>query len=344
MKTRFFQAEMKEIELKEWSIKIKWFASTPDIDRYNDIVNPKAFKWAIDWYMENPVILLQHNSDKPIWKTIDYKIGKKGLNIEVELTNDIDNVFKNIQDWILKGFSIWFIPKKWEYKIIDNKEIREITEIDLIEVSVVSTPANASSLFTLSKSIKSFFEEIKEDEFINNNNIMDAKEILDTAIEIVAQRKETEDCEVEEIETVEEVQEEEKGVIWEDWVIETDDEIVEGTNTIPDEVESADESSATETETETETSENDEEVEEEVAEDEAGDVEKDIATMKQELAEHKELLDTLLDNLIALSNKTQEVKWYVESLPIKRWLATIGQEKQIEDPLVKALKNAREQF
>jgi len=37
-------------------------------------------------------------------------------------------------------------------------------------------------------------------------------------------------------------------------------------------------------------------------------VEKDIATMKQELAEHKELLDTLLDNLIALSNKTQEVK------------------------------------
>jgi len=42
---------------------------------------------------------------------------------------------------------------------------------------------------------------------------MDAKEILDTAIEIVAQRKETEDCEVEEIETVEEVQEEEKGVI-----------------------------------------------------------------------------------------------------------------------------------
>ena len=97
MKTRFFQAEMKEIEIKEGSIKIKGFASTPDIDRYNDIVNPKAFKSAIEWYMQNPVILLQHNSDKPIWKTIDNKINKNWLNITVELTNDIDNVFKNIR-------------------------------------------------------------------------------------------------------------------------------------------------------------------------------------------------------------------------------------------------------
>ena len=172
METRFFQAEMKEIEVKEWSIKIKWFASTPDIDRYNDIVDPKAFKDALTWYMENPVILLQHNSDKPIWKALEAKTWKNGLSVTVELTNDVDNVFKNIQDGILKGFSIWFIPKKWEYKELDWKEIRIITALDLIEISVVSTPANASSLFTLQKSLTNFFEEIKETNLINKTDSM----------------------------------------------------------------------------------------------------------------------------------------------------------------------------
>ena len=318
MKTRFFQAEMKEIEIKWGSIKIKGFASTPDIDRYNDIVAPKAFKNAIEWYMNNPIILLQHNSDKPIWKTIDYKLNKKGLNITVELTNDLDNVFKNIQDGILKGFSIWFIPKKWEYKMVWEKEVREITDIDLIEVSVVSTPANATSLFSLSKSVKSFFEDLKEDELLNNKNTMEneVKEIEEVVEEAI------------EIKEVEEV-------------------IEEGTNLInPDEIESVDESSTTETETETKTTENVEEVKEEVADDEAGsELEKDFAIMKQELAEQKELVSTLLDTVIELSEKTLEVKGVVDSMPIRKGLATIWwAEQKAVDPLVKALFDARENY
>jgi hypothetical protein len=58
--------------------------------------------------------------------------------------------------------------------------------LDLIEVSVVSTPANPTSLFSLSKSIKSFFEELKEDNLLNNTNIMEAQKILEKASEIVA--------------------------------------------------------------------------------------------------------------------------------------------------------------
>jgi len=356
MKTRFFQAEMKEVELKEWSIKIKWFASTPDIDRYNDIVNPKAFKNAIEWYMTNPVILLQHNSDKPIWKTVDSKINKNWLNITVEITNDIDNVFKNIQDGILKGFSIWFIPKKWEYKMVWDKEIREITELDLIEVSVVSTPANASSLFSLSKSIKSFFEELKEDNIINNKETMknEVKENQDVEKETTEQveqeevvTEEKENTEEQENEETTEENTEEKN---------TEEEITEWTNTVaPDKVETADENSAEETETETEeveeTSENDEETTEEESEevenDEAGsELEKDFAAMKKELAEQKELLDVCVDTLMNLSNRTQEIKWVVEAMPIKRWLATLGgvQEKKNVDPLVQALMNAKENY
>jgi len=318
MDKRYFQAEIKEVEIKKWSIKIKWFASTPDVDRYNDIVNPKAFKDSIDWYMENPIILLQHNSDKPIWKTIEAKITSNGLNITVELTNDIDNVFKNIQDWILRWFSIWFIPKKWEYKMEWDKEIREITQLDLIEVSVVSTPANANSLFSLSKSIKSFFEELKEDNLINN------KESMKTEIK-----------EIEEI--IEQGWDIEKEI-----TEETNEEIIEWTNTIaPDEVESADAISATEEETITEQAENAKEVEVKSTDDETGISVKKFEAMKKELEEHKKLLGTFIDTLLEMSTQTQEIKSVVNNIPVRRWLATMWNEKKTIDPFVKQLLDAR---
>jgi galactitol-specific phosphotransferase system IIB component len=66
--------------------------------------------------------------------------------------------------------------------------------MDLIEISVVSTPANASTLFTLSKSIKSFFEEIQENNLIDNNNIME-KEIIEQEVkeEVIEEIKEVEE-------------------------------------------------------------------------------------------------------------------------------------------------------
>jgi HK97 family phage prohead protease len=183
MKPNFFQCEFKEVELKEGKIKIKGFASTPDIDRYNDIVEPKAFNTAMSWYMNNPVILLQHNTDKPIGKTIEYILTKRWLEIKVELTNDIDNTFKLIQDWVLKGFSIGFIPKKWNFETKDQLEVRQITDLDLIEISVVSTPANPNSLFTLTKSVKNFFDNLDEEidwtNLITNNITMEEVKLCD---------------------------------------------------------------------------------------------------------------------------------------------------------------------
>ncbi len=155
VKNPSFQMAFKAIEVKEdGSIKIKGYASTPDVDRYDDIVNPKAFKDAMDGYMKNPVVLLGHDQNKVLGQVVEYSIDGKGLEVTAILTNDIDNCFKNITDKNLRGFSIGFICKAWGYKDEGTKQIREITALDLIEISVVSTPANPTALFTLSKSIR----------------------------------------------------------------------------------------------------------------------------------------------------------------------------------------------
>lgn len=53
-----FQMLFKEVQQEEGKVKIKGFASTPDLDRYDDIVQPTAFAEAMSTYMKNPVVLL----------------------------------------------------------------------------------------------------------------------------------------------------------------------------------------------------------------------------------------------------------------------------------------------
>lgn len=61
-----FQMQFKEVSVAADKITIKGFASTPQVDRYDDIVQPIAFQNSMESYMKNPVVLLGHNSDKPL--------------------------------------------------------------------------------------------------------------------------------------------------------------------------------------------------------------------------------------------------------------------------------------
>ena len=45
---------------------IKGYANTADRDRVGDVVLPSAFEKTLPEYMENPVVLFQHNWDKII--------------------------------------------------------------------------------------------------------------------------------------------------------------------------------------------------------------------------------------------------------------------------------------
>ncbi len=194
LKKSFFNFEFKSVEVKNWKVKIKWFASTPDVDRYDDIVDTKAFENSIETYMKNPVILLQHDSDKPIGKCIDYKLTAEWLEITAEITENTDWVIDKLNNKVLWAFSIGFIAKKWD--MVDKeinwevRRIREIKDIDLVEISIVSTPANANAVFTITKSLKKLFDEIEKEieeseiEVIETIETPEIEEIVPETIEI----------------------------------------------------------------------------------------------------------------------------------------------------------------
>lgn len=143
-------------------VEIEWYASTKDKDRGHDIVDPQAFKNALDLYMTNPIVLLQHNMEKPIGVVTEAKIDDNGLYVKARITQDVDWVISAIKNGVLRAFSIGYKIKDSEFleeQTTDGRDYANIIkDLSLFEISVVSVPMNAYSLM---KSIGDCFE-IKE--------------------------------------------------------------------------------------------------------------------------------------------------------------------------------------
>ena len=166
----FFQVLREKKSVKDFEedggvkgIEIEGYASTKDKDRGHDIVDPQAFKSALDLYMTNPIVLLQHDVEKPIGVVTEARIDESGLYIKARITQDVNGVISAIKNGVLRAFSIGYKIKSNEFLESEKEDgsrdyANVIKDLELFEISVVSVPMNAYSLM---KSMQSCFE-IKE--------------------------------------------------------------------------------------------------------------------------------------------------------------------------------------
>lgn len=168
----FFQMAVKEVTTADnGEVRVRGYASTPNLDRYRDIVEPSAFEGALKTYMTNPVVLRSHDADRPVGLVESAKVTDKGLWVEAIIKEE--KTAKEVNDGLFRTFSIGYIPLSTELRNKDNQpfdpmkddpwdhmNIRVIKELDLVEISVVSTPANAGALFSLAKSLKDFTRKL----------------------------------------------------------------------------------------------------------------------------------------------------------------------------------------
>jgi HK97 family phage prohead protease len=140
--------------------RIKGYASTKDLDRVKDVVLPSAFRETIDTFMKNPIVFFNHNWNEGIAKVTNLSIDENGLWVECEWpakgTSQLaDQVWSMIEQGIYRAFSFGF-------KILADQDVsqdsstpadRIITKLDLLEVSVVTVPANANATFSLAKGL-----------------------------------------------------------------------------------------------------------------------------------------------------------------------------------------------
>lgn len=136
------------------SIYITGYANTVAKDRYGDVIPSSAWNdAALLNYKKNPIILAYHDHEEPIGICTELMPDEKGLKITAKISTAAKEVYQLIKEGVLRCFSVGFIVKDAAYDQVTD--IFVIKELELLEVSVVSVPANQDSVFDLAKAFGS---------------------------------------------------------------------------------------------------------------------------------------------------------------------------------------------
>ena len=167
--------ETKALKKGSKSLKIAGYANTTSRDRAGDIVTAEAWAKGVENYRRNPVLLYQHKHDCPIGRVDNIRVDKKGIFVEGAVSEAAEKnhgVQTLIKDGALKSFSVGFRVKDGKYNREDDSMM--ITDVELLEISVVSVPCNQDSLFSIRKS---FDSDEEFNEFKNSLKEADTEEI-----------------------------------------------------------------------------------------------------------------------------------------------------------------------
>ena len=118
------------------------------VDRQQDIISPNAIN--ID-DVKNAPLLWQHDINKPIGKIVDAYIDNIGLFIYCKLVKDMfygKEAYYAVKNEVIGGLSIGYTINNCECEVDveTNKKIKTLKDIKIIEISIVSFPANELTL------------------------------------------------------------------------------------------------------------------------------------------------------------------------------------------------------
>lgn len=175
----YFKTVVGHVEEKAGGdVKISGYASTKDVDRGNDKVLPSAFEESIknNAATSGIAMLLGHDQNKVIGGWDVLSTDARGLIAEGTVRYDTDECKQKIKNGDLRGMSIGYIVEAYQ---VENKDgvvvyrndtgleaghdweelwadgaVRVITKLNLVEISIVSTPMNEYSFIS---SVKHFW-------------------------------------------------------------------------------------------------------------------------------------------------------------------------------------------
>lgn len=146
-----------------------------NVDSYGDVIERGAFKTTLREWEEKgklPPMLLQHGGGMfggnaedmlPVGKWTAMEENSKGLKVEGQLfalgTEKGQYIVEGLKAGVLDGLSIGFRVKQAKLGTKPGEPRRTLTEIDLMELSIVTFPANPKARVT---AVKGDFPTIRE--------------------------------------------------------------------------------------------------------------------------------------------------------------------------------------
>jgi len=185
---------------------VRFIASTGSTDRYGDIIDQNG--WELEAYRRNPVVLLNHQTNQlPIGKgTVEVVDGNLMIDVqfdkEDELAQKVEHKAKN---GFMHAVSVGFNPVEAinrselpeEHKAYSKRGGNYFTKAELLEVSVVTIPANseATTMGTKQMGLRGMIREILVQEI---RHILEVEE-LDDAFRVTYAKHEMEEEEEERV-------------------------------------------------------------------------------------------------------------------------------------------------
>lgn len=159
MNKRSFNLEIKAVQ--DDGFFSGYGAVFGNLDWYNDIILPGAFQQTLnDWTAKGkyPPVLWNHSTNEPIGVYTKMIEDERGLYVEGKLLiNDVPRAKSThalLKAGAIDGMSIGYRTIKSSYN--ENTDIRELIQLSLDEISIVTMPANDKSTVT---SVKSKLED-----------------------------------------------------------------------------------------------------------------------------------------------------------------------------------------
>lgn len=148
----------EEDEAGRWVIE--GFASTTDADLQDEVVSQDAIDSSAKDLEGNSTVLLNHDQKEPIGRVLESEARKGGLWIKVLISKTVPEIWTKIKEGVLNKFSIRGKVKDAEKRWVEaaKKFIKVIKKMFLVEVSLVSVPANPNA-----KALRWYIEKAFED-------------------------------------------------------------------------------------------------------------------------------------------------------------------------------------
>lgn len=142
-------------------VVIEGYASTESIDRDNEVIDVASMD--LSEYQKNPILLFMHDLNKPVGKVVEIEKRMEDGETKLWVKAIVDNATvlatetgRLIKGGVLRAFSVFIKGAK---RVKDGSH-HVLKGGKLIEISVVSVPANPTALFSIAKSAAPFMGQI----------------------------------------------------------------------------------------------------------------------------------------------------------------------------------------
>lgn len=175
----YFGLDITKSRDEEGKFIVEGYASTPTLDRQNEIITRKALEGAVEELLKfGTTVFFNHDYNRPIGKLLSGEVDDRGLRVTLSVSEAEQELRTKIKEGIVSKFSVGgrvtshrTVSRKEAEQFVEDEipnDIKNVVIIDglsLFEVSLVGLPANPQAAIenvfikSLGTSIRELFQK-----------------------------------------------------------------------------------------------------------------------------------------------------------------------------------------